>query len=151
MLFLFKREFDFAIRICAYLGGYYQKELIPINLLSTKLYITKPFTTKLVYKLKQAGILGTEQGINGGVYLKVKPSDLSLFDILSSVGLSKTISECITEDDFCPLPAPCKIHSFFMAEETKLINKLRKTKISKFIFRDNDLKTKINQPKKKRG
>jgi len=140
VLFLFKREFDFAIRICAYLGGYYQKDVIPINTLSAKLLITKPYTTKLVYKLKQKGILGTVQGVNGGVYLNVDPSKLSLYRILSSVGLDKTISECITEDNFCPLPAPCKIHSYFMDEENKVLNNLKKKMISTFIFTDSDLK-----------
>lgn len=142
MLFLFKREFDFAIRICAYLGGYFNKGIIPINTLAVKLLITKPYATKLVYKLKKTSILGTEQGINGGVYLKIDPKKLSLFQILTSVGLDKTISECITEDNFCPLPAPCKIHSFFMDEETKIINKLKRKKISEFVFTDSDLKYK---------
>ncbi len=144
MLFLFKREFDFAIRICAYLAGLYPEEIIPINSLSKKLLITKPYTTKLVYKLKKAGIIGTEQGVNGGVFLNVPPAKLSLFDILSAVGLSKTTSECITEDNFCPLPAPCKIHSFFMEEETRLLNKLRKRKISGFAFTDSDFKKKTS-------
>ncbi len=151
VLFLFKREFDFAIRICAYLAKYYRKELISINRLSSQLLITKPYTTKLVYKLKKAHILGTEQGKNGGVFLDIPPSKLSLFDILSSVGLSKTISECITEKDFCPLPAPCKMHSFFMQEENKLINKLKRIKISKFIFGDEDLKNNALQLTKSRG
>ncbi len=144
MLFLFKREFDFAIRICAYLGGKYPRQISPINEISTKLLITKPYTTKLVYKLKKAGIVGTEQGVNGGVYLSIPPNKLSLYKILSAVGLSKTISECITEEDFCPLPPPCKIHSFFMEEEEKLINKLKKKNISLFVFTDKDLKQSEN-------
>ncbi len=144
MLFLFKREFDFAIRICAYLGGKYPHQLSSINVISKNLLITKPYTTKLVYKLKQAGVVGTEQGINGGVYLNIPPNKLSLYKILSAVGLSKTISECITEEDFCPLPPPCKIHSFFMEEEEKLINKLKKKNISSFVFTDKDLKQSVN-------
>ena len=140
MLFLFKREFDFAIRISAYLGGYYQKDIISINTLAAKLLLTKPYTTKLVYKLKKTSIVGTEQGTNGGVYLKIDPKKLSLFQILTSVGLDKTISECITEDNFCPLPAPCNIHKFFMDEETKIINQLKRKKISEFVFTDSDLK-----------
>jgi len=142
MLFLFKREFDFAIRICAYLGGKYP-EISSINNLSEKLLITKPYATKLVFKLKQAGILGTRQGVNGGVFLDIHPEKLSLYKILTAVGLSKTISECITEEDFCPLPPPCKIHSFFMEEEEKVINKLRKKNISDFIFTDTDIKSDI--------
>jgi Rrf2 family nitric oxide-sensitive transcriptional repressor len=112
MFYLFNKEYDYSLRICAYLAGSYQNK-ISIRQLSEKLFITLPFTTKIIYKLKTFGILKTERGKSGGVILAKDPKHLSLFEILTAMGLLKKVSECITEDGFCPLKTPCKIHSFF--------------------------------------
>lgn len=141
MLFLHKKEFDFAVRICAYLAGNTDKSPIPVSSLSKKLLITKPFATKIIYNLRQSDIVNSIQGKNGGIYLNKDPKSLSLFDILGAMGLKKTISECITEKDFCPLPAPCKVHSYFMKVENDILNDLKKKKILNFSFNDSDIKS----------
>ena len=48
------KELDYAIRISAYLAGYYQKGAIPVSRISQRLRITKPFATKIIYRLRQA-------------------------------------------------------------------------------------------------
>lgn len=140
MFFLYKKDFDYAIRICSYLAENKKNKPIPVSEISKKLLITKPFATKIIYLLRQSNIIATTQGKTGGIFLNKNPNIISLFDILNSMGLSETISECITEDNFCPLPAPCKIHSYFMNIENKLLNELKKKKLSKFSFSDSDFK-----------
>ena len=139
MLYLFKKEFDFAIRICAYLAGIKHNKPISVSKLSSKLLITKPFATKIIYSLRQSNLIGSQQGKTGGVFLNKNPKEISLYDILESMGFSKTISECITEESFCPLPSPCKIHSYFMDVENKIINDLKRKKISSYSFTDAEL------------
>jgi Rrf2 family nitric oxide-sensitive transcriptional repressor len=139
MFYLHKKEFDYALRICAYLAGLKNNEIISVNLLSKQLLVSKPFTTKIVYNLRRSGIIASKQGKYGGIYLTKDPNKLNLLQILESVGLSKTISDCINEKGFCPLPAPCKMHSFFMKLEENLIHELSKKTISNFAFTKLDL------------
>lgn len=142
MLYLFKKDFDFAIRICAYLAGIKHNKPISVSKLSSKLLITKPFATKIIYSLRQSNLIGSQQGKTGGVFLNKDPKEISLYVILESMGFNKTISECITEETFCPLPSPCKIHSYFMNVENKLIDDLKRKKLSSYSFTDSDLKYK---------
>lgn len=138
MVFFIKREYDYAIRICAFLAGNYQKGPISISELSGKLFITRPFATKIVFQLKNSNIVQTVRGKQGGVYLGLAPPALSLFAILEGMGHNETVSECIERDDFCPLPAPCKIHAFFIDQENFLIDRLKNHTIAEFAFDETD-------------
>jgi Rrf2 family protein len=146
LVFFVKREYDYAIRICAYLAGNYQKGPLSISQISKKLFITRPFATKIVFQLKNSNIVQTVQGKQGGVYLNHPPQALSLFTILEGMGHVETVSECIQRDNFCPLPAPCKIHSFFINQENFLLDQLKSKTIAELAFDDADFdpkKTKI--------
>jgi Rrf2 family nitric oxide-sensitive transcriptional repressor len=137
-MFFIKREYDNAIRICAYLASNYRKGPIALSELSEKLFITRPFATKIVFRLKRSNIVKTVQGKHGGVYLDSPPDKLSLHAIIKGMGHDVTISECIQRLDYCPLPPPCKIHSFFIEQEDSLINHLKSRYITEFAFTDSD-------------
>lgn len=144
MFYLHKREFDYAIRICAYLAGLGKNDIIPVSQLAKKLLISKPFATKIIYSLRINKIVGSRQGKHGGIFLNRSAAEITLLEILNSVGLIKKTSDCIQETDFCPLPAPCKIHSYFMQIEENISNQLLNKKISEFKFTDEDIKTTNN-------
>ncbi len=138
MIFCVKREYDYAIRICAYLAGHYQGGPISLSRISAKLFITRPFATKIVYQLKSAKIVDTAQGKHGGVFLNVRPRDLTLFEILKGMGLGVSISKCIDNPKFCPLPPPCKLHALFIEEENRLIALFKSKTINEFAFTEED-------------
>lgn len=140
MYYLAKKEYDYAIRICAYLAGSNESAHFSIQHISSKLLIPKPFATKIIFQLKQNKILNTTRGKNGGVLLAVNSKKLTLFQIFETFGMEPKISECIKDDAFCPLPPPCKIHKFFIDHEAELINKLKNISIDKFAFSENDIK-----------
>jgi Rrf2 family transcriptional regulator, nitric oxide-sensitive transcriptional repressor len=129
-----KREYDYAIRICAYLAGNYKKGPIPVSKIAELLYISKPFATKIIYQLTSKKIITSVQGKAGGVYLSHNPERLSLFAILQAMNFDSTINECIKVPTLCPLKAACKIHDFFYKQESALINNLKEATIAEFAF-----------------
>lgn len=48
---------------------------------SEKIGISKPYVYKIVRKLKEAGLIGSHKGSNGGYYLTRSLSKISLFDV----------------------------------------------------------------------
>ncbi|NOY77692.1 MAG: Rrf2 family transcriptional regulator [Calditrichaeota bacterium] len=148
---LIKREYDYAIRICAYLAGNYQKGPISLAAISQKLFITRPFATKIIYKLKQHHIIGTTQGKRGGVFLTYPPEKLSFYKILQAMGFDFALNECIKNPNICPLVSHCKIHLFFVKQDHYLMRQLQEAMISEFIFGDSDLEPKPNGTHKKGG
>ncbi|NOY60154.1 MAG: Rrf2 family transcriptional regulator [Calditrichaeota bacterium] len=134
-----KREYDYAIRICAYLAGHFQKGHIPISQIATNLYLTRPFTTKIVYQLKKAGIVDTVQGKVGGVFLIHPPQEISVYTVLKAMGFSATINECLQKNTDCPLASICRIQHFFAQQQNLLIENFKTKKISEFALNDTDL------------
>ncbi len=146
MLFSLKKEYDHAIRICGFLAGHYdQPEPIPVRRLAAGLLVSRPFATKIVYQLRVGGIISSEQGKYGGVRLKRPPETITLYDVLEAMGMGRMISECVLEEDFCPLPAPCKIHGFFMEQEARLVKVFQSRKIADFAFTEEDFEEKYRQ------
>ncbi len=134
-----KREYDYAIRICAYLANFYQKEHKSVPEVSKKLYLTVPFTTKIVHQLKNKDIIETVQGKYGGIRLSVSPGKLSLYNIVNAMGFDMTINECVRTPGICPIVNNCKIHRFFLSQEDMIIENLKNATINDFIITDDEL------------
>ena len=134
-----KREYDYAIRICAYLAGREDKSPVPLPRVAKVLYVSKPFATKIVHQLKNSGITGSVQGKTGGIYLKKDPAKLSLFAILEAMGFNLSLNECIKDHRHCPLVKFCHIHDFFVEAELELFGRFKTKMISELAIRDQDL------------
>lgn len=139
MAVFIKREYDYAIRICAYLAGFNKKEHKSVPEVSKKLYLTVPFTTKIVHKLKNNNIIETIQGKYGGIRLKVSPNKLSFYDILYAMGFDMAINECLKNPSICQLIDYCKVHRFFLSQEDMIIETLKSATINNYIITDEEL------------
>ena len=129
-----KREHDYAVRICAFLAGLPEKTTLPLSSVAEKLYLTVPFTRKIVHQLIKNDILSSVQGKNGGIYLKQAAENLSIYDILQAMGFDMPLNECTKIKGFCPLSGNCKVHQFFMEQEQALHRTFKEKKISELAF-----------------
>ncbi len=140
MAVFIKREYDYAIRICAYLAGIHGEGHKSVSEIARKLYITVPFTTKIVHQLKNRQLVETIQGKQGGIRLRREPDTISFFDVLNAMGFDSSLNECVKIPGLCPLVVNCKIHRFFMAQEKALLDNLKSARISEFSFSEADLR-----------
>ncbi len=143
MVSFIKREFDYALRICAYLAGNFNQRPIPLSHISRKLFITRGIAHKIVHQLKKSDIIKTVQGKQGGIFLNRPPEEVSIYDVLHAMGFNATLNECVKRPQICPLVVACKIHLFFVEQEEELINKWKEQKIADFAFSDRDLASSI--------
>lgn len=139
MAVFIKREYDYAIRICAYLANHYPDKHIPVPDVAKSLFLTIPFTTKIVHQLKNGKIIDTVQGKYGGIKLLKAPDKLSFFDVLNAMGFDITVNECLKNPNICPLVATCKIHRFFLSQEEMIINNLKNAHIADYIITNEQL------------
>ena len=139
MYYLAKKEYDYAIRICAYLAGSGDNSHFTIQELSSVLLISKPFATKIIYQLKKSKILNTTRGKKGGISLAINSANLSFYKIFEAMGLVRSVSDCVKDENFCPLPAPCNIHQYFINQELKIIEDLKKATINNFAFSNDNI------------
>lgn len=136
-----KREYDYAIRICAYLAGQEPETIIPLSQISRRLFISRPFASKIVHQLIKTQILASVQGKYGGIYLARDARDLSVYDILVSMGFDHHINECVENLMACPLSNHCEIHNFFVRQENMLLENFKNKKLNELAFSNKDLST----------
>ncbi len=102
--------------------------------ISRSLALTPAVTNKMIHRLKKAGIVSTTQGRNGGVSLAKAPEKLSLWEVLQAAGFNSTIAECIHLPGICELTAFCKVHRFWIVQETQLFKAFKEKMIADFAF-----------------
>ncbi len=128
------REQDYALRITARLAELRKGEQMSIKELSNDMFISKIFAARIVHKLKLAGVLGTNQGKTGGVFLASDPKKLSAYQVLNIIGFKVKYNNCLADDFNCELIGKCRFHGFFHKQEIIMIEQFKKMKISDFLF-----------------
>ena len=103
------------------------------------LFLTRPILNKVVFQLRGKGILGSVQGKYGGIFLKVDPEKLSIYDILQAMGYNSNLNECVKKHVSCPLIRQCQVHLFFVEQEMNLTEAFKAKKLSELAFSDADL------------
>ncbi len=136
---LIKREYDYAIRICAYLASHYQQNAVSLSIISRRLLIPNSFARKIVHKLRKSGLIDSVQGKYGGILLTQDPTQVSILDVLEAMDYNSSVNECLINPAICPLVGLCKIHIFFAEVEKQILNSFREKKLSDFIITDKDL------------
>ncbi|MBC8216094.1 MAG: Rrf2 family transcriptional regulator [Candidatus Marinimicrobia bacterium] len=136
-----KREYDYAIRIAAFLGSQYPDGYRSISDVSRLLMISHSITSKIAHKLQKTGILKSYRGRNGGIALAKDPNTISFYNILEAMGFNSTMNDCIVDPGICPLVDMCKVHLYFLNMEKDIHHSLKNTFTSSFLFKEDDLIT----------
>jgi Rrf2 family protein len=126
------REQDYALRMTAYLAGLEKTEQVSISKLSTELFISRSFAAKIAHKLKKCGLIGTRQGVKGGIFLAANPDELSVFDVLDAVGFKTHFNKCFDQEFKCELLEKCRFHRFFSEQEQMLFDNFKNAPIADF-------------------
>jgi len=142
---LIKREYDYALRITAYLGSLYPGNGRTIAELAKNLDISKSLATRISYQLIKGGILRSRQGRYGGIFLDRDPSDLVILDVLEAMNYDSTMNACLQEEAICPLVHFCPIRKKFSILEESVIKQLRGIRIRDILIRESKLKTVMKQ------
>ena len=126
----FQRATDYAIRILCYLHEH-GNHLSTAASLSEKLGISYLYFMKVTGYLKQAGLLKSVQGCNGGYQLAKRAEDISLYDVVKVIEGEIMINRCLEHDGYCSRGATdyCLVHKFFKSFQQEMIDELKSKRI----------------------
>lgn len=85
------------------------------------------YLSQILSKLKPAGILKSQRGLGGGVYLARTPGEISLMEVIDAVDGSDFFTSCFLGIEGCGHIEPCPFHEFWSEERTKIQNWLKRT------------------------
>lgn len=90
---------DYAIRTVLFLA--IKKDVVSSSEISVAMKIPQNYILVLTKRLREAGIIDTIRGSNGGFVLKKEPWDISIHDIIQAMEGTTKINRCLEEDHYC--------------------------------------------------
>ena len=102
-------------------------EVISAAELAKSLNCPAAYLSQILAKLKAPGILKSQRGLNGGVYLAKSTSDISIYDVITSIDGEISYTSCFMGIEGCGHIEPCPFHDFWSIERNKIRQWLKNT------------------------
>ena len=103
------------------------KGAISASELAKSLRCPAAYLSQLLSKLKAPGIINSQRGLNGGVYL-VKPLDkITLMEVIDAIDGHDFFTQCFLGIEGCGHIEPCPFHEFWSVERKKINQWLSET------------------------
>jgi|GEM_PF-1507883 len=77
-----KQSTDYVIRCVLCLARKKNREYMTAGEIGTALKVSIPYTRKILLDLRNADIVNSVQGVNGGYYLKKIPQEITMLDLI---------------------------------------------------------------------
>ncbi len=129
---LVTRETDYAVRTVLYLARD-SSRMASVTEVARAMRIPKSFLAKILQRLVRSHILASMRGVKGGFMLAVKPSEITLLDILESIQGPTGINVCAIDSRRCRLSATCSVHPVWVQIRKEVERRLKKQTIAKLL------------------
>lgn len=123
----FAMKTDYAIRTVLYLAvkdG--EGHPIPSGEISENMKVSKQYLQKVIKGLKDAEIVGSCEGSGGGFYLRKRPKEIRLLEIIQTMESTTRLNRCLEEDRYCSRFAAesCSVRKCYIAIQKEMEDKL---------------------------
>src|SRR5690554_630623 len=95
------QEADYALRAIYYLSTLEEGTKASANVIARSQNIPLRFLLKLLQKLRNAGLVESYMGVNGGYALSRKPKDISFLDVIEAIDGPVYINRCLYDPESC--------------------------------------------------
>lgn len=93
---------------------------VSASYLSKSLNCPTAYLSQVLAKLKEPGILKSQRGLNGGVYLAKPVSEISMMDVIAAIDGTEFFDKCFMGIEGCGHIEPCPFHEFWSVERKKI-------------------------------
>lgn len=101
--------------------------------IAAKTGISKPYLSKLIYKLGKAGLLLSKRGNKGGIALARPAASITMLDIAEAVDGEDWRKRCLLGLPICGNDNPCPLHEYWAKQRPKLEEKLASLTLTQVI------------------
>ncbi len=101
--------------------------------IAEKTGISKPYLSKILHRLGQAGLIITKRGYKGGIQLARPAEEISVLEVTDLVEGPEWRSKCLMGMPVCGSQKPCPLHEFWLMEKPKIENKLANLSLKQLI------------------
>jgi Rrf2 family iron-sulfur cluster assembly transcriptional regulator len=105
--------------------------------LAKEMGVSPLYLRQLAPVLERAGIIQGFRGIKGGYRLKVRPGEITIFDIIQAFEEDFSLLDCIKSANSCPRSPDCTTRYLWKAMSDVLQNTLQGMTLKELITRKN--------------
>ena len=102
-------------------------DVISASELSRSLNCPAAYLSQILSKLKAPGVLNSQRGLNGGVYLAKPLEEISVYDVIAAIDGESFFSTCFMGIEGCGHIEPCPFHDFWSVHRDKIKKWLQST------------------------
>ena len=102
-------------------------DVLSASELSRSLNCPAAYLSQILAKLKAPGILNSQRGLNGGVYLAKPLEEVFVYDVIAAIDGEAFFSTCFMGIEGCGHIEPCPFHNFWSVEREKIKTWLQQT------------------------
>ncbi|MEO8446816.1 MAG: Rrf2 family transcriptional regulator [bacterium] len=110
-------------------------KLVTAREISNNNNIPYDLLSKILQKLKSENILESNQGTNGGYFMKKRPEDIPLYNLMSAIDGDIAIAECLNDnaEKDCTMLDTCLIKSPITKLQKEVEELFKRKTISDFV------------------
>lgn len=105
----------------------HENDVISASELSRNLSCPAAYLSQILSKLKAPGILGSQRGLNGGVFLARPLEKISIYDVVSAIDGEEFFNLCFMGIKGCGHIEPCPFHMFWSEQRENIKQWLSET------------------------
>ncbi|MBD3311756.1 MAG: Rrf2 family transcriptional regulator [Candidatus Magasanikbacteria bacterium] len=132
-MFHFSKEVDYTFQLTIALAKLDSGEYLSLRKFSQESNISFLFLQKIARSLRKSGIIGSLRGAHGGYFLKRKPENITLKEIIEIIDGPSGVVGCLRKGGFCPNKNTCTARNVFKYVNNKFINSISEKKLAEFI------------------
>jgi len=111
---------QYAISAIIAISKFAPDSTISASQLSKSLNCPTAYLSQILAKLKAPGILKSQRGLGGGVYLAKALDEISLMDVIKCIDGDTFFRQCFMGIEGCGKIEPCPFHEFWSEERKKI-------------------------------
>jgi len=108
-MFGLKKKTNYGLELMLYLAKNFGKGPVTLREISQKKRLPYKFLEQIVIPLKNARLIESREGKGGGYFLKKKPEDISMTEIVEVLEGPVEVCQCFT----CPIAKVCGQKDFW--------------------------------------
>jgi Rrf2 family protein len=121
------RQTDYAIRVLLALAKQPEGTRLATSAIGEEMLIPRAFLTRIVADLAQAELVETFPGRDGGLQLARPAAQISLRDVVETMGGPFLLSDCMTEQNTCPFEGACPVRTRWSRLQRVILDELAHT------------------------
>jgi Rrf2 family protein len=123
------KKTEYALLLLSFLSK--QDSSVALSEVSARIGLPYRFLAQVAGKLKQAGILESKEGKNGGYEVTSRWNDLDMYQLLQILDEDKHMVQCLGDKNLkCKLYDQCNAHKIWGKLEEIMTDELKKIKPS---------------------